>query len=193
MSARLARNWWAIALRGVAAGLFLLGILALPSPTLASLVWLFAAYVAADGIFAILAGLVAARRGERWGALVIEGTINVTVAVAVLVWPAIAVIPFVRLASAWAVITGALLLAAARRLSGSHGRWLLAFAGIVSAGWGALVAAAGPSSASTIDTTRLWLVGYAVPFGLVLLLLAARLQRRQQDGAASSVAGVSKR
>jgi uncharacterized membrane protein HdeD (DUF308 family) len=190
MSARLARNWWAVALRGFAAGLFFLGILALPPPTLASLVWLFAAYVAADGIFAILAGVVAARRGERWGALVIEGTINVTVAVAVLVWPAIAVIPFVRLASAWAVITGALLLAAARRLSGSHGRWLLAFAGIVSAGWGAL---AGPSSASTVDTTRLWLVGYAVPFGLVLLLLAARLQRRQQDGAASPAAGVSKR
>jgi uncharacterized membrane protein HdeD (DUF308 family) len=193
MSARLARNWWAVALRGLAAGSFLLGILALPFPTLASLVWLFAAYVAADGIFAILAGVAAARRGERWGALVIEGTTNLTLAAAVLVWPAIAVIPFIRLASAWAVITGALLLAAARRLSGSHGRWLLAFAGVFSAGWGALAAAAGPSSTSTIDATRLWLAGYAVPFGLLLFLLAARLQRRQQDGVRSSAAGVPER
>ena len=181
MSARLARNWWAVALRGFAAVVFCFGILALPSPTLASLVWLFAAYVAADGLFAILAGLGAAQGGERWGALVIEGTLNLTLAAAVLVWPAIAVVPFIHVATAWAVLTGALLLAAARRLAGSHGSWLLAAAGMLSASWGALAAVAGPSSASLAETTRAWLLGYAIPFGLVLFLLAIRLRRRWQD------------
>ena len=53
MSAGLARNWWAVGLRGAAAMLFVIAILCLPSPTIASLMLMFAAYVAA---FAILAG-----------------------------------------------------------------------------------------------------------------------------------------
>src|ERR1700730_11553117 len=84
MSAGLARNWWAIGLRGIAAILFCFGVLALPSATRASLVLLFAAYVAADGVFAILAGTVAARRGERWQMLILEGATNLALAGAVL-------------------------------------------------------------------------------------------------------------
>src|SRR5258707_14955946 len=63
---------------------------------------------------------------------------------AVLAWPAIAIAaPFVRLACDWAVVTGALLLAAAHRLSGPHGRWVLGLAGVAAAGWGALAGGAG--------------------------------------------------
>jgi uncharacterized membrane protein HdeD (DUF308 family) len=49
MSAGLARSWWAIGLRGIATLLFGIAVLILPSPSIASLVLLFAAYVAADG------------------------------------------------------------------------------------------------------------------------------------------------
>ena len=137
MSAGLARNWWAIGLRGAAAILFVIAILCLPSPTIASLVLMFAAYVAADGALAILAGMRAVPRGERWRLLILEGTTNLAAAAAVLAWPAIAIAaPFVRLACAWAVVTGALLLAAAHRLSRPHGRWVLVLAGVASAGWG---------------------------------------------------------
>lgn len=48
------------------------------------------------------------------------------------------------------------MLAAAYRLSGPYGRWLLAFGGGVSTGWGVL-AAWGPSSASDLRTMELWL------------------------------------
>jgi uncharacterized membrane protein HdeD (DUF308 family) len=184
MSPGLARNWWVVALRGAAAVLFGFGVLALPSATLASLILLFAAYVAADGAFAILAGTLAARRNERWAALILEGTANLALAGAVLVWPAIAIVPLVALTVRWAVVTGALLLAAARRLSGPHGRWVLASAGIASAAWGALEAAAGPSAASDPRSIGLWLIGYAVPFGAILLGLAVLLQRRQQKESA---------
>jgi len=44
----------AVALRGSAAIVFVIVILLMPQPTLASLVLLFAAYLAADGLFAIL-------------------------------------------------------------------------------------------------------------------------------------------
>ena len=137
MSAGLARNWWAVGLRGAVAILFVIAILRLPSPTTASLVLMFAAYVAADGAFAILARMRGSPRGERWRLLILEGATNLAAAAAVLAWPAIAIAaPFVRLACAWAVVTGALLLAAAHRLSGPHGRWVLVLAGVASAGWG---------------------------------------------------------
>lgn len=80
MSAGLARNWGAVGLRGVAGIVFGLGVLALPPPTVASLVLLFAAYVVADGILAILAGTWEAGRGQRWWMLIVEGLTNLTAA-----------------------------------------------------------------------------------------------------------------
>jgi hypothetical protein len=41
---------------------------------------LFAAYVVADGAFAIFAGMRAALPGERWWTLMLEGIANLTVA-----------------------------------------------------------------------------------------------------------------
>ena len=73
-----------------------------------------------------------------------EGAANLMVAGAVLIWPAMAAVAFVRVTSAWAIVTGALLLAAARRLARSHGRWLLGLAGALSASSGALAASVGP-------------------------------------------------
>jgi uncharacterized membrane protein HdeD (DUF308 family) len=188
--AGLARNWWAVGLRGVLAVVFGLAILALPPPTLASLVVMFAAYLAADGIFALLAATWAARRGERSPLLIFEGATNLAVAGGVLAWQAVAIAPLFQLASVWAVVTGALLLAAARRLSLSHGRWLLAIAGVLSATWGALVAAWGPSSATTPETMEWWLIAYALPFAAVLTALAGLLQRRHRKSRRSSESNV---
>ena len=130
MSAALARNWWAVGLRSLVAVAFAITvILLLPRPTLGALVLLFAAYLAADGALAIVAGVRAMRRGELWQALMFEGALNLMVGGAVLIWPAMAAVAFDRLTSAWAIVTGALLLAAARRLARSHGRWLLVLAG----------------------------------------------------------------
>jgi hypothetical protein len=60
MSAVLTANRWAVALRGVGIA-FAAVILAMPQPTLAALILLFTAYLAADGL---LAGAVSA----AWGA-----------------------------------------------------------------------------------------------------------------------------
>jgi uncharacterized membrane protein HdeD (DUF308 family) len=68
MSAGLARNWWAVGLRGILTVPFGLSVLVPPSPTVASFVLLFSVYIAGDGIFAILAGSlrrVAASAGRR--------------------------------------------------------------------------------------------------------------------------------
>jgi uncharacterized membrane protein HdeD (DUF308 family) len=190
LNAGLARNWWAVGLRGILAVAFGLAVLALPPPTLASLIVWFAAYLAADGIFALLAATWAARRGERSLQLIYEGATNLAVAAGVLAWHVIAIVPFFRLAIVWAVVTGALLLAAARRLSLSHGRWLLATAGVLSAAWGAVVAAWGPSSATAPATMEWWLIAYALPFAAVLTALAGLLQRRHRQSRRSAESNV---
>jgi uncharacterized membrane protein HdeD (DUF308 family) len=119
--------------------------------------------------------------------LIFEGSVNLGAAAAVLVWQAVATVPLVQIATAWAVITGGLLLAAAHRLTGNEGRWILVLAGAVSASWGALLAAIGASDTRAMG---LWLVGYALIFGGTLVALAGRWQWRQQTSAAS-VAGNS--
>lgn len=174
MSAGVARNWWTIGLRSAAAILFAITILSLPPQAVAPLVVLFAAYVAADGAFAILAGMRAPRWGYRWPMLILEGSVNLAAAAAVLAWQAVAAVPLVQIASGWAMITGGLLLAAAHRLSRNEGRWLLVGAGIVSAGWGALVAILGASDTRSMG---LWLVGYALIFGGTLVALAGHWRR----------------
>jgi uncharacterized membrane protein HdeD (DUF308 family) len=191
MSAVLARNWWAVGLRSLVAVAFAIAvILLLPRPTLGALVLLFAAYLAADGALAIVAGVRAMRRGELWQALMFEGAANLMVAGAVLIWPAMAAVAFVPLTSAWAIVTGALLLAAARRLARSHGRWLFVLAGALSTTWGALAAAVGPSAGSTPETVGWWLVGYALPFAIVLMALAGLLQWRDRKASISASGSV---
>ena len=56
MSALLAQNWWAVALRGVFAIIFALIAFFSPGATILSLVWFFAAYMLVDGVFGIVAG-----------------------------------------------------------------------------------------------------------------------------------------
>ena len=186
MSARVSRKWWAIGLRGAAALLFAVAILSLPPQAVAPLVFLFAAYLAADGAFAILAGMRAPRWGYRWPMLILEGSVNIAAAAAVLVWQAIAAVALVQVATAWAVITGGLLLAAAHRLSVSEGRWILVVAGVVSASWGALLAVIGASDTRTMGP---WLIAYAVIFGGTLVVLAGRWQRQRYTSAGSAADG----
>jgi hypothetical protein len=97
MSARLAENWWAIALRGVFAILFGAIALVLPGVTLTALVLLFAAYMLVDGVFAIVAAVRAARQHERWGWLVLEGIVDLIAGAIAVVWPLITIVAFVLL------------------------------------------------------------------------------------------------
>ena len=59
----LARNWWALALRGLFAVLFGITAFALPGITLGALVLLYGAYALVDGVFAITAAVVGRTEG----------------------------------------------------------------------------------------------------------------------------------
>jgi uncharacterized membrane protein HdeD (DUF308 family) len=173
MNALLARNWWAVALRGVAALVFGLVALFVPGAVLLTLALFFAAYLLVDGVLGMIAAARAASHHERWGWLLLEGLVNVAVGMIAAVFPAAAVFGFVLLIAVWALVTGVLMLAAAFRLHVSHGRWWLMFAGVVSVLWGALLLAA-PLMGAVVLTW--WLGAYAIIFGITLLVLGLRLR-----------------
>lgn len=179
MSVALARNWWAVALRGVAGIIFGVIALLVPVAALLSLAWLFAAYLVVDGVFAIVAAIRAAEHHERWGLLLWEGVLGLLLGVIVWLFPAGAVAGFVLVIAAWALVTGALMLISSFRLHGTHGRLWLALGGIVSLIWGLLLAAA-PFTGAIVLTW--WLGAYAIAFGIVLLILAFRLHGRRRGG-----------
>src|SRR5439155_25852425 len=132
----LTRNWWALAVRGAAAVLFGAIALILPGEAIITLALLFSAYLLTDGAFAIVVGVRAARRGERWWSFILEGAADITAAVITLLWPGLTVVAFVALTAAWAVISGVLMLAASRRLTEQMGRWMLVLGGVLSLLWG---------------------------------------------------------
>jgi len=174
----LIRNWWALALRGVAAVIFGLLAFALPGLTLTVLVLFFAAYLLVDGIFALVAGLRAAERHERWGALALEGILNLVAGALVVMWPGLTLVLFVYMAAFWALVSGIALLVAAFRLHRQHGEWMMILAGLLSIAWGILVAL---FPIAGILVWAWWIGAYALIFGIAMLILAFRL-RRQHPG-----------
>src|SRR6476469_3542638 len=121
MSALLAQNWWAVALRGVFAILFGLIALFMPGVTMLTLIWFFAAYMLVDGVFTIVAAIKAASNHQRWGLLVLEGIVNIAVGVLAFAWPGLTVVFLVTLIGFWSLITGVLEIIAAFKLNPAYG------------------------------------------------------------------------
>jgi uncharacterized membrane protein HdeD (DUF308 family) len=184
MCALLAQNWWAIALRGVFAILFGLIALFVPGATILSLVLFFSAYMLVDGVFGIVSAVRAARKGERWGLLVLEGIADIAVGIIALLWPGLTAVAFVLLLAAWSIVSGGLMLGAAFRLSQAHGRWWLALGGLVSIIFGVLLVIA-PVIGAVVLTW--WLGAYALVFGALLLAAAFKLRGRKDDRAPMAV------
>ena len=185
MSAVLAQNWWLIALRGVFAILFGIIAFAAPGAVMLTLALFFAAYLLVDGVTGIAAAVRAARAHERWGLLLAEGALNIVMGLIAAVFPVSAVLAFVFVTAAWALITGGLMLAAAFKLTQAHGRLWLALGGIVSVIWGVLLVIA-PLVGAVVLTW--WLGAYALVFGIALLVLAFRLRAHKDDTRANVAA-----
>ncbi|MDB5427069.1 MAG: conserved rane protein of unknown function [Phenylobacterium sp.] len=176
LSGLLARNWWAVGLRGVAAVAFGLVALFAPGATMLSLVIVFAALMLADGVLNLIAGVRSARRHERWGMLILQGLASLVAAGVAVFLPGLTVLAFVYLIAAWAVVSGVLAIAAAVRLRGDHGRWWMGFGGFISVVWGVLLAIA-PLLGALVLTW--WVGAYAIVFGVTLLVLAYRLRAQR--------------
>src|SRR4026207_1886926 len=102
MLATLARNWWAVVLRGVCAILFGLAAFAWPGITLAVLILLWGAYALADGVLAVIWSFMSRGRDSfPWGVFLAGLAAIVAGAFAVL-RPGLPAAALPRLLAAWA-------------------------------------------------------------------------------------------
>jgi uncharacterized membrane protein HdeD (DUF308 family) len=164
----------AIALRGAIA--IALGVIALGMPglTFVALTIGFGAYAVIDGILALTALFHRRTRLDR-GWLALEGVIGVTAGIVTLVWPGITALALIYVIAAWALATGATRIANAIRLRKQlRHEWLLILSGSVAVVFGILLATMPVPGIVGI----MWAVGaFEVVFGILLVMLAARLRR----------------
>jgi uncharacterized membrane protein HdeD (DUF308 family) len=174
MALSLARNWWAVALRGVAAIIFGLVAVFWPPAAIAALVAVFGAYALVDGIFNLVHAVRAGRAGERWGWLVFEGIVSLLVGIVTFFFPGVAVLALVLWVAVWSLVTGVAEIVTAIRLRKAiEGEWLLALSGIVSIAFGVLLLISPLIGAIAI---AIWIGAYALLFGALLVGLSLRLR-----------------
>lgn len=179
----LERNWWLLALRGVAAILFGVIAFALPGMTLAILVLMFGAYVLADGVIAIIDSIRYRDQLKNWWLWLLEGVLGVVFGVLTLFMPGVTAYILLMFIAAWAIIGGVLRIGAAIHLRKEiEGEWLLALGGVVSIVFGVLLVVMPGAGILSL----MWLIGiWAVLFGVVFIFLALRLRKAGQQRAAA--------
>lgn len=188
MLERLARYWWVVAVRGVAAVLFGLMAIIWPAITVTVLVLLFGAYALVDGVLALFTALFGGDSSEgRRPWLALEGVAGVLTGVLTFLWPGITTLVLLWLIAAWVLVTGVLEIVAAARLRREiEGEWLLGLSGVLSVVFGILLVIWPTAGAVTV----VWLIGiYAVVFGVALIALSLRLRKIYQGGTALPGAG----
>jgi uncharacterized membrane protein HdeD (DUF308 family) len=180
----LARNWWALLIRGIAAVVF--GIVAFlwPAPTLLAIGILFGAYAFIDGVFAIVAAVRAAQSHERWWPFLLEGIVGLAIAAITVYDVGITLLALYFTIAAWAFITGILEIAAAVQLRKAiANEWLLILAGICSILFGVLMIWHPLAAALAI----IWIIAtYAIVFGLIMIALSFRLRGHHSAGMGSA-------
>jgi uncharacterized membrane protein HdeD (DUF308 family) len=177
----LARNWWAIVLRGVFAVLFGLGAFLWPGITLVVLVVLYGAYLFADGILAVAWALMGRRAGAfPWGVF-LAGLASIIAGVLTFLMPGLTALVLLYLIAAWAIVRGIFEIIAAFHLRRElTNEWLLALNGVLSVLFGILLIAAPGAGALTV----LWIIGtFAIIVGVVMIMLGFRLKGLQGTAA----------
>jgi uncharacterized membrane protein HdeD (DUF308 family) len=185
----LARNWWLIVLRGIAALIFGLLTIFYPGVSLTVLVLFFGAYALIGGLF-MIAAAISNRRGEpHWPSLLLSGIISVAIGVVTFFMPVLTGLALLYLIGVWAILTGIAEVATAIRLRKvMTGEWMLILAGVLSVTFGVILFVFPRAGALAL---ALWIGVYAVVFGVLLIALGIRLRgwgRRDVAGGRVSTA-----
>jgi len=178
----LARNWWAVLLRGIAGVLFGIITFVAPGISLATLVLVYGAYALVDGVFAVVSAVRRHGSTDRWWVMLIEGIAGIAAGLVTFFWPGITALALLYLIAVWSLLTGVMEVIAAVRLRKIiAGEWLLALSGVLSIGFGVLLALFPAPGALAV---LLWIGAYAIVFGCLLVALGLRLRSWQRHGTA---------
>jgi uncharacterized membrane protein HdeD (DUF308 family) len=170
----LAKNWWMLLLRGVAAIIFGGLALAWPGMTLLTLILFYGAFALADGVLAIVAAITGGTLAPRWW-LAIVGLLGIAAGLLTFLMPGVTALVLLYLIAGWAIATGVFQIAGAIRLRKEiDNEWFLILCGVVSVLFGvAMFMAPGAGALALI-----WVIGiYAIIVGALLVGLSFRLKK----------------
>jgi uncharacterized membrane protein HdeD (DUF308 family) len=173
MVQELAKNWWLMLLRGIAAIVF--GVLAFiwPGLTLLTLVLFYGAYALVDGVLAIWSAITGGSPAPRWW-LVVIGVFGIAAGVLTFVWPGITALVLLFFIAGWAIAVGVFQIIGAIRLRKEiDNEWLLVAGGVLSVlvGIGVLLVPGAGALA------LVWVIAtFAIVEGILFVALAFRLK-----------------
>jgi uncharacterized membrane protein HdeD (DUF308 family) len=164
------RFTWLTALRGLAAILFGIVVLAEPGAGMVMLLVIFGIYAGIDGVLSIGLSIREGRAGGRWGFWLFEGLVGIALAALAFAQPFLTLAALVWLVAIRAILMGMFAVGAAISLRAIENRWLLGLMGGASSLFGLLLFAISPAQGAL---ALLWLIGvYAIVVGVMLVVIA---------------------
>ena len=169
----LAKNWWLLLLRGVAAIIFGVLAFAWPGLTLLTLILFYGAFALADGVLAIIAAITGGAPAPRWW-LAIVGLLGIAAGLLTFLMPGVSALVLLFFIAGWAIATGVMQIIGAIQLRKEiDNEWLLILGGVISVLFGvAMMVAPGAGALALV-----WVIAiYSVITGVMLVALAFRLE-----------------
>jgi uncharacterized membrane protein HdeD (DUF308 family) len=173
----LAKNWWLLLLRGLAAIVFGVLAFAWPGITVISLVIVYGAYALVDGLFSIYAAIRGEGQAPRWW-LAVVGVAGVLAGLISFAMPGVVALWLLFLIGAWAIVSGVFEIIGAIRLRKEiDNEWMLILHGVISVLFGVLLFAMPMTGALAM----VWVIGaYAIAAGVIMCVLSFRLKKHAQ-------------
>jgi uncharacterized membrane protein HdeD (DUF308 family) len=172
----LARYWWLILLRGIAAIIF--GVLAFiwPGITLVTLILFWGAFALVDGVLALAHAIMGGNMGSRWW-LALIGVAGIAAGILTFVWPGLTALVLLVFIAAWAIVSGVFEIIGAIRLRKEiDNEWTLILGGVISVLFGLIILVAPGAGALGL----IWAIAaYAIVFGVLMVMAALKLKKHQ--------------
>jgi uncharacterized membrane protein HdeD (DUF308 family) len=176
---QLAKNWWLMLLRGIAAIIFGVLAFAWPGLTLLTLVLFYGAYALVDGILAIVSAITGGAPAPRWW-LAIIGLFGIAAGILTFLWPGITALVLLFFIAGWAIAVGVFQIIGAIRLRKEiDNEWLLILGGVLSVLFGIGVLIMPGAGALAL----VWVIAiYAIIEGILFVALSFRLKKHVHEG-----------
>jgi uncharacterized membrane protein HdeD (DUF308 family) len=179
----LAKAWWLLLIRGIAAIVF--GVLAFvwPGLTLVTLVLFYGAFALVDGVIALIAAFTGgARQAPAWW-LVVVGILGIGAGIATFVMPGLTAVLLILFIGAWALVHGIFEIIGAIQLRKEiDNEWMLILSGVISVLFGLVVVIVPSAGALGL----IWVIAaYSIAFGISFIALSLRLRNHRHEAAAA--------
>src|SRR5499433_2485246 len=179
----LAKCWWVLLLRGIAAILFGVLAFAWPGLTLVTLVLLYGAFALVDGVLSLIAAFSGSAKPVPTWWLIVVGLLGIGAGVVTFLWPGITAVLLVMFIGAWALVHGIFEIIGAIQLRKEiDNEWMLILSGVISVLFGLIVLIAPGAGALAL----IWVIAaYSIVFGISFIALSLRLRKHRHEAAAA--------